>query len=193
MRHARLGLWAALMWSSMSLAEEGQHQYSGLQARDIATLSAEDIQDLEAGRGWGLALAAELNGYPGPRHVLEHAEDLALSAAQAAQIENIFARMRADAIAGGAALIAAEKALNQAFAGRTVTPATLEDLVDRAASARGDLRLIHLSRHLETMRILSDHQIARYSVLRGYTSDPCSAVPEGHNEAMWRRHNGCEN
>ena len=38
------------------------------------------VADLKAGRGMGLALAAELNGYPGPSHVLELADKLKLSA-----------------------------------------------------------------------------------------------------------------
>ncbi len=46
-----------------------QSPYAGMQARPIKALSAEQIADLKAGRGLSLALAAELNGYPGPRHV----------------------------------------------------------------------------------------------------------------------------
>jgi hypothetical protein len=43
------------------------HQpYAGLEARAIKALSEQQIADLEAGRGMGMALAAELNGYPGP-------------------------------------------------------------------------------------------------------------------------------
>jgi hypothetical protein len=34
-------------------------------------------------------------------------------------------------------------------------------------------------------------QIERYKVLRGYTADPCTKVPEGHDPAMYRRHMGC--
>jgi hypothetical protein len=37
-----------------------------LEQRDIKTLSNQQIADLRAGRGMGLALAAELNGYAGP-------------------------------------------------------------------------------------------------------------------------------
>jgi hypothetical protein len=44
--------------------------------RPIKALSAEQIADLKAGQGLSLALAAELNGYPGPRHVLELGKQL---------------------------------------------------------------------------------------------------------------------
>jgi hypothetical protein len=52
-------------------AAQSSRPYAGMQARAIKALSAEQIADLKAGRGLSLALAAELNGYPGPRHVLE--------------------------------------------------------------------------------------------------------------------------
>ena len=49
----------------------GHSHYASMQSRDIKALSASDIEGLRAGRGMSLALAAELNGYPGPLHVLE--------------------------------------------------------------------------------------------------------------------------
>jgi hypothetical protein len=46
---------------------------------------------------------------------------------------------------------------------------------------------------LETPPLLTADQIVRYNDLRGYdAADPCDAVPEGHDAAMWRRHNGCD-
>lgn len=39
--------------------------YAGMQTREVKSLSAQDIMDLREGRGWGLALPAELNGRPG--------------------------------------------------------------------------------------------------------------------------------
>lgn len=183
----------ACSWSLASHAEDKNHPYAGLDKREIKSLSAEDIAELEAGRGWGLALSAELNGFPGPAHVLELAEALELSEQQRSQMENIFANMREEAISAGAAFIIAERALDQAFAEGDITVTLLRELTDASAAAEGNLRFVHLSRHLQTIDILSDAQIEQYAVLRGYTSDPCSSVPAGHNEVMWRRHNGCGN
>ena len=59
-----------------------QQPYAGLQHRSVRTLSEQQIADLNAGRGMGLALAAELNGYPGPIHAIELAEQLHLSQAK---------------------------------------------------------------------------------------------------------------
>ena len=61
--------------------------YSGLETRAIKALSDSQIADLKAGRGMGLALAAELNGYPGPMHVLELADELVLSVEQRTQMQ----------------------------------------------------------------------------------------------------------
>lgn len=167
--------------------------YAGMESRKIKSLSAEDIEDLRAGRGWGLALAAELNGVPGPSHLLELQEELGLSPDQIASIEAIFAAMNTEARQAGARLIAAEAAIEAAFRAGDLTQETLRDLIDTAAAARTNLRFIHLSRHLETPPLLTAPQIARYNDLRGYgAADPCTNVPEDHDPAMWRRHNNCQ-
>lgn len=166
--------------------------YAGMQERQIKSLSDRDVEELRQGRGWGLALPAELNGHPGPVHLLELRDELALTREQVDTITQIFEDMKSDAIAAGERLISAEAALSDAFAGKSPDTKTLRELVADAAQARAELRFIHLSRHLSTPALLSQDQIETYSLLRGYASDPCSAVPEGHDPDMWRRHNGCE-
>src|SRR3954447_9774092 len=61
--------------SSTAMSQSSQ-PYSGMQSRSIKALSDQQLADLKAGRGMGLALAAELNGYPGPSHLLELSEKL---------------------------------------------------------------------------------------------------------------------
>ena len=63
---------------------EHHQPYAGLEKRTIKALSEQQLAYLRAGRGISLALAAELNGYPGPKHVLEHADALNLAANQRA-------------------------------------------------------------------------------------------------------------
>jgi hypothetical protein len=83
MRLLRYGLSAALSTIVFSATAMAQHQpYAGLQARPIKALSEQQVADLRAGRGMGLALAAELNGYPGPLHVLELSKELDLGQSQ---------------------------------------------------------------------------------------------------------------
>lgn len=173
---------------------QGHSPYAGIEGREIKSLSAEDVEDLRVGRGWGLALAAELNGVPGPAHLLELKDGIGLSPDQVLTIEAIFAAMQAEAQAAGERLIAAEAAIEAAFRAGDLTPEALRTLIDAAAEARANLRFIHLSRHLETPPLLTVEQIARYNELRGYDgADPCDAVPEGHDTEMWRRHNDCRN
>jgi hypothetical protein len=175
----------------------GHSPYAGLESREIKSLSDADLEDLRLGRGWGLALAAELNGVPGPSHLLELQVELGLDAGQMAAIEDIFAAMQSEAQEAGERFMAAEAAIEAAieaaFRDGGMTPDRLRALIDTSAAARAELRFIHLSRHLETPPLLTAEQIARYNDLRGYgASGPCSAVPEGHDPAMWRRHNGCD-
>ena len=166
--------------------------YAGFESRPIKALSDADLEELRRGGGWGLALAAELNGMPGPAHLLELKDQIGLSPDQVAQVERLFAAMQANAVAAGARLIAAEEALEAAFRKGGVPEPELRALVDAAGQARSDLRFVHLSQHLATPPLLTAHQIAEYNRLRGYGANPCAAVPEGHNAAMWRKHNGCE-
>jgi hypothetical protein len=163
-----------------------------MENREINSLSAQDIEDLRAGRGWGLALAAELNGVPGPAHLLELQEEIGLSPEQVTAMEAIFAAMQAEAQEAGERLIATEAGIEAGFRAGDLTPEALRELVDTAAAARAELRFIHLSRHLETPPLLTADQIGRYNDLRGYgAAEPCASVPEGHDPTMWRRHNNC--
>jgi Spy/CpxP family protein refolding chaperone len=166
--------------------------YAGMQTRAIKSLSETDIAELRRGAGWGFALPAELNGAPGPRHLLDMKNEIGLSPEQVAALESIFEEMRSEARAAGERFIAAEAAIEAAFRAGGLTTDRLRGLVLAAAEARAELRLIHLTRHLQTPPLLTGAQIARYNALRGYGAvDPCAATPPGHDPALWRRHNNC--
>lgn len=173
------------------LAEAIHQPYKGFEIRNIASLSLKDIEELQSGAGWGLALPAELNGYPGPAHVLELQADLELTPSQASEMQAIFNAMKIEAVTQGKALIQAERDLDQGFKSGDLSPAMLRKLIAAAEAARANLRYIHLSRHLISVDVLSAEQSSKYSELRGYTSDPCQSVPDGHDAEMWRKHNGC--
>ena len=188
-----LALCAMILPISVAAQTHVPSPYAGLESRELKSLSEADLEDLRMGRGWGMAIAAELNGVPGPAHLLELRDELGLEAGQIAAIEDIFDAMQAEAQQTGERFIAAEAAIEAAFRDGGVTPGALRALIDTSASARAELRFIHLSRHLETPPLLTAEQIALYNELRGYgASNPCDAVPEGHDPAMWRRHNGCD-
>lgn len=145
-----------------------QTPYAGMKARPIKALSEQQIVDLNAGRGVGLALAAELNGYPGPSHVLELADRLELSAEQRAGVQRLFDAMKAEAMPLGNKLIKQEAELDRQFAARTVTPESLKASTRAAAETQGALRETHLKYHLSTGSILTPSQMTKYAELRGY-------------------------
>lgn len=173
------------------IAAEPKQPYKGFESRDISSLSETDIDALQSGAGWGLALPAELNGYPGPAHVLELSQELELSLQQTADVQSIFDAMKTDAVFKGTELIEAERRLDDGFKSGNLTLASLTNLIAVAERARAELRFVHLSRHLKTIEVLNDAQISKYSTLRGYGADPCQSVPDGHDAEMLRRHNGC--
>jgi hypothetical protein len=149
-------------------AAVAQTPYAGLQARSIKALSDQQIADLRAGRGMGLALAAELNGYPGPSHLLELADKLGLSDAQRNSIRNMFDAMKAETIPIGERLIVQEAALDRLFADHGITAEKLSAATAGIGTTQAELRAAHLRYHLSTVAMLEPSQIQQYSVLRGY-------------------------
>ena len=145
-----------------------QSPYAGMQHRPIKALSDQQVADLESGRGMGLALAAELNGYPGPSHVLELADKLDLSADQKSRVQKLFDSMKAEALPLGAKLLAEEAALDKAFASQAITADSLKDATAQIGVTQAALRNAHLKYHLQTAQILSADQMKTYSTLRGY-------------------------
>ena len=142
--------------------------YSGMETRIVKALSDEQIADLEGGRGMGLALAAELNGYPGPTHVLELAEALTLTSKQAARTRELVGQMKAETIQLGKRLLTEEAELDRLFAERMITTTRLTEMVRSIAEVRGALRAAHLRYHLDMVQLLNPEQVRRYSQLRGY-------------------------
>ena len=146
----------------------------------MTMLSPADIAQIEAGAGWGLAKPAELNGYPGPAHVLELADRLEITAAQRERVEAIFEKMQAAAIDTGKRYIMAEARVDAVFRSGEATAERVANAVAEAAQWRGQLRLVHLNAHLETAEVLSDEQRRRYDHLRGYAGGD-SNTKRGHH------------
>jgi Spy/CpxP family protein refolding chaperone len=156
-----------IVFAPAALAQS-QQPYAGLEGRSIKALSEQQIADLRAGRGMGLALAAELNGYPGPMHVLELADALDLSGRQRAKMQELFAAMKAEAIPLGEKLIAQEAELDKAFADKTIAAATPAASTEAIGVTHSALRQAHLKYHLFTIEVLTPAQIQLYAELRGY-------------------------
>lgn len=149
-------------------AQPDRAPYAAMREREIKALSTDQLADLRAGRGMSLALAAELNGYPGPLHVLELDKQLALTSEQRQAAASALAGMRAETSALGEAVIAAERTLDALFREGRATDVAIDAAVARAASLQGELRSAHLRRHLAMKALLSPQQIATYQRERGY-------------------------
>ena len=145
------------------------HQpYADLKGRDIKALSQQQINDLKAGKGMSLALAAELNGYPGPAHVLELADQLKLNKQQKKRMQEMFKAMTKETRTLGIMVIEEEKKLNKLFKNKLANEQNLKEATLKIGEAQAKLREAHLRYHLLTTVILSKEQIDNYNRLRGY-------------------------
>jgi len=166
--------------------------YAGEETRAIKSLSEADLAELRRGGGWGMAKAAELNGVPGPAHLLELKNEIHLNDAQINDIERIHDSMRTAAIAEGKRLIALEREISDRFRRGEMDEERLRTLLAASAQHRSRLRYIHLSSHLRTPEVLTAAQVARYNALRGYGADGCPGHSPRHDAERRQAHKGCD-
>jgi hypothetical protein len=143
--------------------------YVGEELRPIKSLSESEIQSLRNGDGMGFAKVAELNHFPGPKHVLEISEELRLSSSQRAATEILFEEMRRNAVALGEQLVLAESRLDREFENGTINTEALKMALLEIGKLQAQLRFVHLEAHLRQNRLLSPDQVLMYDTVRGYT------------------------
>ena len=161
---------ALLLLAAPAAAQHhGSHgSYAGQQQREIKALSEAETKQYLAGAGMGYARAAELNGSPGPMHVLELADKLELSVAQREATQKLMDSHKAEARAIGAKRVDSERRLDALFLAGKAEEASIREAVRAAALLDADYRLSHLETHLRMKALLSAEQVARYNALRGY-------------------------
>ena len=180
MKHAAL-----LLACILASCHHGEHSgtdttaspYQGQESQDIKALSPDEVAGLLDGSGLGYAKAAELNGYPGPRHVLDLEEPLDLTPEQRRRVEESFSKMQKSARTLGEKLVAAERKLDDLFASGRITEIELASLTAEIGQIDSQIRQTHLAAHIETTAVLTDDQVASYNDLRGYRSGG------GHHDA----------
>ena len=145
--------------------------YVGEETRSVKALSEEEIQGYLNGEGMGLAKPAELNGYPGPRHVLDLANQLHLSERVKGHINEVFNTMHSEAVRLGRSVVDRERTLDTLFRTKTIDSSTLQRAVVELGGIYARLRTVHLRAHLSTAALLSSEEIAAYKKLRGYSSN----------------------
>lgn len=156
-----------------------ESQYAEQQHRAIKSLSQQEVEALTKGEGMGFAKLAELNHFPGPRHVLDLAQELELTPEQLEKTQALFDGMQSRAIAIGLELLAAESDLDFAFARNTIDADTLKSALLEIGELRARLRFVHLEAHLRQTQLLTAAQVDAYDELRGYSDSVRSH--DGHS------------
>ena len=150
-----------------SSASWGQHDHGhagGHQAAEAC--SAEFDKVVGEGRGFGMAFAADQNGYPGPMHVLELKDRLTLTADQEARAQALMHAMFSESKPKSARLLEAEAKLRRLFADRSADDAAVRAAVGEVERARSQVRLVHLLAHLKTRGLLTEDQRRIYHEAR---------------------------
>jgi hypothetical protein len=157
--------------------------YAGLDSRPVKALSAEQIKGYLAGDGMMQALPAELNHYPGPRHVIALAGRLGLNEGQLSRIRRLEADMTGGAAVLGRAIVDQERALDRLFATGSAREVAVREAVSEIARLQGALRYTHLKYHLIVKSIVTPDQVAHYDRLRGYvrSGNAGDAGHDGHH------------
>ena len=161
-----LALPAALAATGWAQHGHGAGAGGGADHRRVQACAAEFEQVVAGGRGFGMAFAADQNGYPGPLHVLELADRLGLTADQEARMRELMHAMFAESRPKGAALRAAEARLAKLFADGAASEAAVRAAVAEVERARTEVRLVHLLTHLRTRDLLSEEQRRLYHQAR---------------------------
>jgi hypothetical protein len=151
--------------------------YAGQETREIKALSRGEINGYLSGDGMSFAKAAELNHYPGPKHVLALADELQLSEEQRRRSQKVFDDMKTKAVSLGKQLVEKEQLLDSRFAVANISEAELLRLVTEISVLHGNIRAVHLQAHLAERAVLSADQLMRYDALRGYQG---SGTHHGH-------------
>lgn len=161
-----VGVVLGRLWNNPSQTERSP--YVAQLESSVRGLSSQEVDDLLNGRGAGYARTAELNSYPGPRHVLDLRQDLHLTTAQTEQIEAVFVQMQTEAKQVGQEILQREAQFSADFANRTISEDDIKAQTETLGQLYGRLRAVHLQAHLQITPLLSPQQISQYNALRGY-------------------------
>ena len=142
--------------------------YVSLLDSEIRGLDQDTIEGYLTGKGLGQALPAELNGYPGPRHTIDMAEELELTEEQLTQVQALFDDMQSAVIPLGEKYLESVAELELTFREGTITDEYLQSQLEKITGIEEQMRYVHLSTHLATIDILSHDQIMQYNMMRGY-------------------------
>ena len=160
-----ISLFAVASTSAPAQHAHTMSPYAHTQSSEVSTLTPEEVRELRNGEGMGLARPAELNQFPGPKHLLELVADLDLNQAQLARIKAIRKKMKMRAIAKGKEILETESRLANLFASGHPSVEEMNRITEHLGIMRGQLQAIHMLAHIESV---TADQIEGYDRLRGY-------------------------
>ncbi len=168
----------------------GKHQMHG-QAEDgmqgmgggmLGGVSAQEKEALLKGAGLGAGMIAMMNGYPGPKHVLEMGDELELTAAQRESIGTIYGKVKAESVKYGTELVEKDEELAALFTSGSVSTDKVEKLSRDIGELQGRVRAAHLNAHVETFEALTPAQRETLSSMQGMHQ-----MHQGSGEGMQMR------
>lgn len=145
----------------------------------LSGISEDEKTALLAGSGLGAGMIAMMNGYPGPKHVLEMGEELGLTAEQKEELGTLFAKRKASFVEMGRELVKKDEELTAMFAAGSVDTGEVEKLSREIGQLQGELRAGHLNAHVLTWEALTEVQREKLASMRG--------MHHGEGEGMQRR------
>lgn len=135
----------------------------------IRSLPGRDIVALAGGEGGGLAKIADLNGYPGPRHVLDMDAHLNLTTRQREQLRQVMSTMEADAKEVATRYLSALAQLEEDTRQGSLSGDQFLKRYRAVEALRTELGAVHLITHFKTKDLLTPAQVATYYKPQGQT------------------------
>ena len=160
----------------------GKHQMHGQAEggmQGMGGVSAQEKEALLKGAGLGAGMIAMMNGYPGPKHVLEMGDELELTAAQRESIGTIYGKVKAESVKYGTELVEKDEELAALFASGSVSTDKVEKLSRDIGELQGRVRAEHLNAHVETFDALTPAQREMLAEMQG--------MHQGSGEGMQMR------
>ena len=139
---------------------------------DQGHLAGADRRSAYRQGGWVCAFGRTQRLSGSARHVLDLADELELTPDQRQATERLFARMQAQAIPHGEALLEGERALEVLFREGRAEDRAIATLTAEIGALEARLRATHLKYHVDMAKLLSAHQRVAYDRLRGYDAAP---------------------
>lgn len=161
---------------------QAQGGMQGMGGGMLGGVSAQEKEALLKGAGLGAGMIAMMNGYPGPKHVLEMGDELGLTAEQRESIGKTYGKVKAESVEFGTELVEKDEKLTALFASGSVSTSEVEKLSREIGELQGRVRAAHLNAHVETYDALTPAQREQLSSMQGMHQ-----MHQGSGEGMQTR------